>query len=114
VVPLEQTECVYNVASEVDMPTYICLTRWTSKGLENVKDSPSRLDAARKAFQAAGVILKDFYMVTGRYDMILIAEAPDDTTLAKAVLSVAVKGSIQTETLRAFTENEYRGIVSGL
>jgi uncharacterized protein with GYD domain len=96
------------------MPTYICLTRWTSKGLENVKDSPSRLDAARKAFQAAGVTLKVFYMLSGRYDMILIAEAPDDTTLAKAVLSVAVKGSIQTETLRACTENEYRGILSGL
>ena len=54
-------------------------TRWTSKGLENVKDSPSRLDAARKTFQGAGVTLKDFYMVTGQYDMILIAEAPEQS-----------------------------------
>jgi uncharacterized protein with GYD domain len=69
------------------MPTYITLMRWTSQGSKTVKDSPSRLDAARKAFQAAGLILKDFYMVTGRYDMVVISEAPDDIALAKATLS---------------------------
>jgi uncharacterized protein with GYD domain len=88
--------------------------RWTSQGAKNVKESPSRLDAARKAFQAVGATLKDFYMVTGRYDMVIISEAPDDVTLAKATLSVASHGNVQTETLRAFTEKEYRGIVGSL
>ena len=96
------------------MPTYICLLRWTAKGLENIKDSPSRLDTARKVLQTSGATLKDFYMVTGRYDMVLTAEAPDDAAIAKAVLSIASKGAIQSETLRAFTESEYRSIVSGL
>jgi uncharacterized protein with GYD domain len=96
------------------MPTYITLLRWTSEGAKNVKESPSRLDAARKAFQSAGVTLKDFYMVTGRYDMVIISEAPDDIALARATLSVASKGSVQTETLRAFTENEYRTIIGSL
>ncbi len=96
------------------MPTYITLLRWTSEGAKNIKESPSRLDAARKAFQAAGVTLKDFYMVTGRYDMVIISEATDDISLAKATLSVASKGSVQTETLRAFTENEYRSIIGSL
>lgn len=96
------------------MPTYIGLARWTSEGLQNVKESPSRLDAGRKAFQAAGLKLKEFYMVLGQYDMVVITEAPDDTSLAKAMLSLTSKGNIQTETLRAFTEDEYRSIVSGL
>jgi uncharacterized protein with GYD domain len=96
------------------MPTYITLLRWTNEGLGNIKDSPKRLDAARKAFEAAGVTLKDFYMVTGRYDMVIITEAPDDIALAKATLAVASKGSVQSETLRAFTENEYRNIISAL
>ena len=96
------------------MPTYITLMRWTSQGAKNIKDSPSRLDAARKAFQAVGLTLKDFYMVTGRYDMVLISEAPDDAALAKATLSVASHGNVQTETLRAFTEKEYRNIVGSL
>jgi uncharacterized protein with GYD domain len=96
------------------MPNYITLMRWTSEGAKNIKESPARLDAARKAFQAVGATLKDFYMVTGRYDMVIISEAPDDVTLAKATLSVASHGNVQTETLRAFTEKEYRGIIGSL
>ena len=96
------------------MPTYIGLARWTNQGLQNIKESPSRLDAGRKAFEAAGVKLKEFYMVMGHHDMVIVTEAPDDVTLARAILALASKGNIQTETLRAFSEDEYRSIVSGL
>lgn len=80
----------------------------------NVKQSPSRLDAARNGFEAAGVKMKDFYMVTGRYDMIAIFEVPDDAALAKGILGSTSQGSITTETCRAFTEDEYRRIIGGL
>lgn len=96
------------------MPTYVTLARWTNQGLQNVKESPSRLDAARKAFDASGVKLRDFYMVTGRYDFVFVTEAPDDATLARATLSITSKGNLMTETLRAFTEDEYRKIIGGL
>ena len=96
------------------MPIYIALLKWTPQGLQNVKESPSRLDAARKSFEAAGVTLKDFYMVTGRYDMIAICEALDEGVLARALLSVTSKGGITSETCRAFTEQEYRQIIGGL
>ena len=96
------------------MPTYIALLKWTAQGLQNIKQSPSRLDAARKGFEAAGVKMKDFYMVTGQYDMVAILEAPDDTALAKGILSSTSQGSITTETCRAFTEDEYRRIIGGL
>jgi uncharacterized protein with GYD domain len=96
------------------MPTYIALLKWTPQGVQNVKQSPSRLEAARKGFAAAGVTMKEFYMVMGQYDMVAIVEAPDDTTLAKAILATASQGSVTTETCRAFTESEYRGIVGAL
>lgn len=96
------------------MPTYIALLKWTPQGLQNVKESPSRLDAARKSFEAAGVTMKDFYMVTGRYDMVAVCEAPDEGVLARALLSVTSKGGITSETCRAFTEREYRQIIGGL
>jgi len=96
------------------MPTYIALLKWTQQGLQNVKQSPSRLDAARKGFEAAGVKMKDFYMVTGRYDMVAILEGPDDHAVAKAILGSTSKGSIVSETCRAFTEEEYRRIIAGL
>lgn len=96
------------------MPTYIAMLKWTPQGAQNLKQSPSRLDAARKGFESAGVKMKDFYMVTGQYDLIAIIEAPDDTALAKAILGTMSQGSVTTETCRAFTEQEYRQIVSGL
>ena len=96
------------------MPTYIALLKWTPQGRQNLKQSPSRLDAARKAFKAAGVTMKDFYMVTGQYDMVAVVEAADDTALAKAILTTAADGSITSETCRAFTEDEYRQIIGSL
>ena len=96
------------------MRTYIALLKWTPQGVQNVKQSPSRLAAARKGIEAAGVKMKDFYMVTGRYDMIVIIEAPDDGPLAKALLTLASQGNIRSETCRAFTEDEYRQIIGGL
>ena len=50
-------------------------SRFLPQGLQNLKE-PDRLDAARKSFLAADVKMKDSYMVTSRYDMIAICEAP--------------------------------------
>jgi uncharacterized protein with GYD domain len=96
------------------MPTFIAMLNWTQQGLQNIKQSPSRLDAARKGFESAGVKLKEFYMVTGQYDMVAVIDAPDDTAVAKAILAACSQGSITSQTCRAFTEEEYRKIISGL
>src|SRR5690349_11709434 len=96
------------------MPTYMIMSKWTAQGLQNIKQSPSRLDAGRKAMEAAGVKMTNFYMTTGQYDMIAIVEAPDDIALGKAVLTTTAQGSFTTETCRALTEMEYRQIIGGL
>lgn len=36
------------------MSTYIALCNWTQQGIQNVKDSPSRLAQAKAAVEAAG------------------------------------------------------------
>jgi uncharacterized protein with GYD domain len=96
------------------MPTYMIMSKWTSQGIQNLKQSANRLDAARKAYESAGIKLSHFWMVTGQYDMIAILEAPDDVAVAKAILTSASQGSFTTETSRAFTEDEYRKIIGGL
>ncbi len=96
------------------MPTYIILNRWTQQGIEKVKESPARLDAARQAFKAMGAELKDFYLTMGQYDFVAIVEAPDDETAARVALSVGAQGATRSETLRAFTEEEYRRITAAL
>lgn len=96
------------------MPTYIALLSWTQQGISNVKDSPSRLDAGREAFKKRGMTIKETYLTMGRYDFVQVIEAPDDETFASAVLALAALGNVQTETLKAFTEDQYRKIISGL
>ena len=50
----------------------------------------------------------------GRYDIVTISEAPDDIAAAKVALAIGSAGNVTTETLRAFTEDEYRQIVAAL
>ncbi len=96
------------------MPTYISLIQWTQQGVENIKDSPNRLDRAKELFQEAGAEIKHFYMTMGRCDMVAITEAPDDATLARVALMLSSTGGIRLETLKAFTEEEYRDIMASL
>ena len=58
--------------------------------------------------------LNDFDLVTGQYDMVAILEAPDDETLARVALAIGSQGSTRTETMRAFSESEYRRITAAL
>ena len=96
------------------MPTYISLVKWTDKGIENVKESPNRLDKAREAFKKNGAELKDFYLTQGQYDMVIFSEAPNAETAAKVWLTAAMAGAVRSETLRAFTEEEYRKLIDSL
>ena len=96
------------------MPTYITLAKFTQKGIEEIKNGPNRLDEAKKMFEAMGAKIKDFYLVTGKYDMLVIVEAQDDETIAKLALIIGSKGTSRTVTFRAFTENEYRKIIGEL
>lgn len=96
------------------MATYIMLINLTQEGIRKIKDSADRLEANKKACRDLGAEVKEFFMVMGRYDAVFILEAPDDETVAKIALTMGSKGAIRTETLRAFTEKEYRKIMSAL
>ncbi len=96
------------------MPTFITLLRYTQQGAANVKDSPSRLDAGRKAFKEFGVEIKDTYLMMGRYDLMCVIEGPDDETVAKCLLTLGSQGNVQTETMRAWNEDDFRKIVGSI
>ena len=96
------------------MATYITLLKWTQQGAGKMKDSPKRLDAGRKAFKKLGAEIKDVYLTMGRYDLVCVIEAPSDDVAAKALLQLASQGNIQSETLKAFNEDEYRKLIGSL
>ena len=96
------------------MPHYVTLLRYTQQGIAKIKESPARLDAARKAAEKAGGKIHGWYLTMGRYDAVFIAEFPNDEACARFALSVGSLGNVTTETLKAFTEPEYRNIIGSL
>ena len=96
------------------MPTYVTLIHYTDQGIRTIKESPARLDAAKKGFAAAGGELKQFYLAMGRYDALIVGEMPDDEAAARMALAFGALGNIRTETMRVFNEAEYRKLVGSL
>ena len=96
------------------MATYITLLKYTEQGIKSIKESPSRLEKARQLLKSLGGELKSFHLVQGRYDAVVVVEVPNDEVMAKFALATSSQGNVRSETMRAFNEEEYRKIVSGL
>ena len=96
------------------MPSYLSLINWTEQGVRNVKGSPERLDAVKKAAEAAGGRVIFFYMLMGDYDLATLIELPDDEAAARVLLGAGMGGNVRSKTYKAFTEDEYRKIIGSL
>ena len=96
------------------MPTYVTLVRYTDQGIKNIKESPARLEAAKKAAQSLGAEIKSFYLALGTYDIVLTVDSPNDETVARLALSLGSLGNVRTDTLRVFNESEFRKLISSL
>lgn len=88
------------------MPTYVTLVKFTDQGIRNIKESPKRAEAFRGLCDKMGAKVKDLYWTMGRYDIVVIVEAPDEVTMETILYSVGSLGNVRTETLRAFTAQE--------
>ncbi|MCA1367701.1 GYD domain-containing protein [Bradyrhizobium sp. BRP14] len=96
------------------MTTYVVLPNWTEQGIKNVRESPRRLDAAKKLLQEMGGSFKEFYLTMGEYDMVAVCEAPDDAVAARFALTLGMNGNVRTRTLKAFPEAAYRELIGTL
>ena len=96
------------------MPAYIILINLTEQGVEDVKNSVDRARAVEKAVEAAGGRKIGVWWTLGQYDMVYIAEGPDDETAARLLMQIGMQGNVRTTTMRAFSEEEMEHIVSGL
>ncbi len=96
------------------MPTYVLLANWTDQGIRGVKESPRRLDTAKKALKDMGGEFKSVFLTLGDYDLVVIYEAPDDAVAARFNLQLGMQGNIRTRTMKAFPEAAYREIITSL
>lgn len=94
------------------MPSYVILTRFTQTGIEHVEESPDRTENAIAMIESLGGEIREFFVVLGQYDGVLIADFPDDETAARAALALGKSGAVTTETLKAFDLDAFGEIVA--
>ncbi len=96
------------------MPQYVSLMKFTAQGISTIKNSPDRVKSARTAIEAAGGRMISYHVTLGQYDGIAIIEFPNDEAAATLLLAIGSQGNISSETMRAFTEDEYAALVANL
>ncbi len=97
------------------MATYLILFSYTQEGIEKVKESPGRVQAAKETIHRLGGDVQAFYAILGsQYDTMFIVKAPNDEKVAEMVMAVAMTGNVRTQTHRLFSEDEFKRIVSSL
>src|SRR5262245_46800990 len=93
------------------MSRYYMLLSWTEQGARNAKETVNRALAARQTFEKRGAKLIDVAWTMGQYDIVLAAEAPNDETICAISIALSGLGNVRISTLRAFGEDEMRGIL---
>ncbi len=96
------------------MATYLMLFRTTQQGAQKIEEAPARIQVAKELCRSLGGEVKQFHFLMGQYDSVFTLEAPNDETAAKIALAIGARGNVVTETLRAFTETEFKELVAKL
>lgn len=89
------------------MPEYVVLSRLTSEGRKTLKTKPMRLKEVNKEIEKMGAKVMQQYALLGKFDFLTILEAPDNETVAKVMVELGSRGSLETVTLAAIPIDDF-------
>ena len=89
------------------MPTYVSLMKWTDQGIKAIKDAPQRWQEQIKSLQSMGAQIKGIYACMGEYDMVAIADFPNDEAAMCFLLAMSSQGNVRATALKAFNPEEF-------
>lgn len=95
------------------MATFISLLKFTGQGIRNVKDSPDRYEAFKSMAEKRGVKVISAHYTVGHYDLVVVMEG-EDQAATSVLLAAGSLGNVRSETLRAFSVDEMRTIISNM
>jgi len=93
------------------MKTYVSLINWTEQGIRDFRDTTQRAEAFTKLIESSGGKVRELVWTVGQYDLVCVADFPDDETGVGALLQVGSLGNIRSNTLRAFGADEMTDII---
>jgi uncharacterized protein with GYD domain len=90
------------------MPFYLLQVAYTPESFKAMLASPSdRKAAAEKVTAAVGGKVHEFFFAFGKYDAVLIVEAPNDVAVAGAMMAIAASGGFSAgATTKLLTADE--------
>ncbi len=94
------------------MKTIVTLFNFTDQGLHTITETVKRAEAAKIAAAKVGVRIKEILWLQGQYDLVVIAETPDDAAANAFSISLLKAGNLRGQTLRAFTATEMAEILA--
>ena len=89
------------------MPKYVVISSLTDDGAKTLKSNPERVKAVNEELEKMGITVLEQFAVLGDFDFLNIVEAPDNATIAKAMVELASRGSIKTKTLPIVPIDEF-------
>ena len=97
------------------MPLYVTLYKLTDQGRRTIKDSPKRFRSTIAQLEKmAGVKVHQALYVSGRYDIVVVSEAPNDQVANVAALTTMTAGNVIGETLHAYSIDDIEKAVAKL
>ena len=104
---------IYWVVLGRSMPLYVTLYKFTDQGRKTVKESPKRMrDVISTLEKMPGVKVHQALYTSGRYDIVVVTEAPNEEVANTVALTVMTGGNVVGETLHAFTIADIEKVVS--
>jgi len=83
------------------MSEYVILSRLTDEGRKTLKSKPERLKEVNEEMAKMGAKVKVQYALLGKYDFMTVVEAPDPLTMAKVLVEIGSRGTLETMALSA-------------
>jgi uncharacterized protein with GYD domain len=94
------------------MQTYVILMKFTTKGAETLLESSRRYEKFDEGIRELGGRVVSAYGLLGDYDVLIIAEFPDEKAAMKTVIRAASRGTATSKTLTAIPLREFYGLVN--
>jgi uncharacterized protein with GYD domain len=93
------------------MPTYVSLVNWTEQGIKNFRDTIRRAEDYRGLAEKSGGQVRQLLWTIGEYDLVVVADFPDDETATAVLLQTSAGGNVRTKTMKAFDAEQMSAII---
>jgi len=90
------------------MPRFLIQANYVGEGIKGLlkEGGTSRRAAAEKAIQSVGGTMEAFYFAFGDTDAYVVAEVPDQVSMAALALTISASGAVATRTTVLMTAEE--------